>query len=164
MTAPRIVILGNDSSSLATMHDLLIEEGYRTLRCRPQDVTDAHAVVRHAHPDLVILDLWLAKREDGWAFLRRLCADLETANLPAIIASGQPEMPLGVAELLRTMQCQVMVKPFDSQELLRAIETALGPSPVQSHRGVPMPAASHADPSVAEMPNYSLVAATGDAV
>jgi len=129
MTAPRIVILGNDYSSLSLMHDRLIEEGYRTLRCRPRDVTDAHAVVRRTQPDLVILDLWLAKRADGWAFLTRLCADLETADIPAVIASGQPEMLPGQDELLRTMACHVMVKPFDAQELLRAIETVLGPSP-----------------------------------
>ncbi len=35
----------------------------------------------------MILDLWLAKREDGWAFLARMCADLETMHIPAIIAS-----------------------------------------------------------------------------
>jgi hypothetical protein len=47
MTVPRIVLLGNDYSSLSLIHDLLIAEGYRTLRCRPQDVTDAHAVLGH---------------------------------------------------------------------------------------------------------------------
>jgi DNA-binding response OmpR family regulator len=153
MTAPRIVVLGNDYSSLSLMHDLLIAEGYRTLRCRPQDVTDAHAVVKRAHADLVILDLWLAKRADGWAFLRRLCADLETADIPAIIASGQSEMPPGAAHLLRMMACHVMVKPFDAQELLRAIAAVLGPSPVHT--------ASHADPSVAETADYPLLAAAG---
>ena len=159
MTAPRIVLVGNDSFSLSTMHNLLIEEGYRTLRCRPQDVTDAHAVVKRAQADLVILDLWLAKRADGWAFLKRLCADLETAHIPAIIASGQPEMPPGAAELLRTMACHVMVKPFDAQELLAAIAVALGPSLVQSQRGAPMHAASHTASSIAEMPDNSLATA-----
>jgi CheY-like chemotaxis protein len=159
MTAARIVLLGNDSSSLSTMHALLIEEGYRTLRCRPRDVTDAHAVVKRARPDLVILDLWLAKRADGWAFLRHLCADLETADIPAIIASGQPTPPPGADELLRRMACQVLVKPFDSQELLSAIATALGPSPAARSFGAYVHAASHADPSVAETPDASLAAA-----
>lgn len=137
MTAPRIVLLGNDFSSLSLMHTLLTDEGYRTLRCRPQDVTDAHAVVKRAQADLVVLDLWLAKREDGWAFLARMCADLETANIPAIIASGQPEMPPGAAELLRTMACHVLATPFDADELLRAIAAALGPLPVRRARAAP---------------------------
>src|SRR6476646_8345766 len=119
MTAPRIVLLSNDDAPLSAMHALLTAGGYRTLRCRPRDVTDAHAVVKRAQADLVILDLWLAKREDGWAFLARMCADLETMHIPAIIASGQPEMPPGAADLVRTMACHVMVKPFDAEELLR---------------------------------------------
>lgn len=151
MTAPRIVILGNDFSTLSTMRDLLSEEGYRTLRCRPQDVTDAHAVVKRAQADLVILDLWMARREDGWAFLRRMCADLETMHIPAIIASGRPEMPPGATELLRTMACHVMVTPFHIRELLDAITAALGPSPVR--------AAPHVHPSVAFPADDSLVAA-----
>jgi DNA-binding response OmpR family regulator len=159
MTAPRIVLLGNDSSSLSLMHNLLIEEGYRTLRCRPQDVTDAHAVVKRAQADLVILDLWLAKRADGWAFLRRMCADLGTADIPAIIASGQPEVPPGAAELLRTMACHVMVKPFDAQELLCAIETVLGPSPAARSFDAYVLTALHADPPVAETADELLPAA-----
>jgi len=129
MTASRIVLLSNDDAPLAAMHALLSDEGYRTLRCRPRDVTDAHAVVKRAQADLVILDLWLAKREDGWAFLARMCADLATAHIPVIIASGQMETLPKQAEMLRTMQCHVLVKPFDAQELLCAIEAALGPSP-----------------------------------
>lgn len=163
MTAPRIVLLGNDDAPLSAMHALLTAEGYRTLRCRPRDVTDAHAVVKRTQADLVILDLWLAKRADGWAFLRRMCADLGTMHIPAIIASGQPEMLPGQDALLRTMACQVMARPFDSQELLRAIETVLGPSPVRSNRGPPVHAPSHADPSVAEMPDYLLAVAAEDA-
>jgi DNA-binding response OmpR family regulator len=139
MTAPRIVLLSNDDASLSAMHALLTDAGYRTLRCRPRDVTDAHAVVKRARADLVILDLWLAKREDGWAFLARMCADLETMDIPAIIASGQMEMLPQQDELLRTMACHVMVKPFDTQELLTAIGTALGASPATRVRVVQLP-------------------------
>ena len=129
MTAPRIVLVSNNDAPLGAMHALLSNEGYRPLRCRPRDVTDAHAVVRCAQADLVILDLWLAKREDGWAFLARMGAELATADIPVIIASGPMETLPKQAEMLRTMQCQVLVKPFDAQELLCAIAAALGPSP-----------------------------------
>jgi DNA-binding NtrC family response regulator len=158
MPAPRIVLLSNDSSSLSLMHDRLSAEGYRTLRCRPQDVTDAHAVVKRVQADLVILDLWLAKRADSWAFLRHLCADRDTAHIPAIIASGQSEMPKGAAELLRTMACHVMAQPFDAEELLSAIAAALGPSPVHAGRDIREDAATDAR-SLA----YPLAAAGEDA-
>ncbi len=144
MTAPKIVLLSNDSASLSAMHTLLTSEGYHLLRCRPQDVTDAHAVLKRAQADLVILDLWLAKREDGWAFLARMCADLETMHIPAIIVSGQREMLPKQAELLRTMHCHVMADPSDAHELLRAIVAALGPSPMRMSPDASMRRAAHA--------------------
>jgi len=143
MTAPRIVLLGNDDAPLAAMYALLTDAGYRTLRCRPRDVTDAHAVVKRTQADLVILDLWLAKREDGWAFLARMGADRATAQIPAIIASGPMERLPGQDEMLRTMRCHVLVTPFDAEELLAAIEAALGPSPVAAVVGGPAILAVH---------------------
>ena len=36
MTAPVIAVLDNDPAILSLMHDLLTEEGYRTLRFPPE--------------------------------------------------------------------------------------------------------------------------------
>jgi len=57
MTAPVIAVLDNDPSFLSLMHELLTDEGYRILRCRPDDVVSAHALVKRVRPALVILDL-----------------------------------------------------------------------------------------------------------
>lgn len=129
MRVPRIAILDNDSFSLGALYTLLTDEGYRIFRCRPRDLTDAHAVVKRAAADLVILDRWLAKRADGWLFLKRLCADRDTAHIPAIIAASKPDIPPRTADLRLAVRYQVMVKPFDANELLAAIEAVLGPSP-----------------------------------
>ena len=137
MMAPLIVLLGNDASSLAALHEVSSDAGYRTLRCRPQEVTDARAVLKRADADLAILDLWAARREDGWAFLRRLWADIDTTHLPSIVVTGETEAPPMGADLLRTMHCQVMRKPLDARELLRKIAAALGPSPATRARGNP---------------------------
>jgi response regulator RpfG family c-di-GMP phosphodiesterase len=96
MTAPRIVLLSNDDASLSAMHALLTDESYRTLRCRPRDVIDAHAVVKRARAALVIMDVWLAERTDGWVFLAHLHTDPETMHIPTIITAGQDD-PRAVA-------------------------------------------------------------------
>ncbi len=163
MTAPRIVILGNDFSSLSLMHDLLIAEGYRTLRCRSHDVTDAHAVVKRAQADLVILDLWLAQPGDGWEVLKKIWADPATMHTGVVIMIGQAVVPSLQIEILRAMRCPVVAKPFDAQELLRAITAVLGPSPVRLNRRAPVHAASHADLSVPDLPGYPLAAAAEEA-
>jgi len=137
MTTPRIALLDNDPAALSLLHELLTDEGYRTLHCRPDDMVSAHALMKRARPALVILDLWSAKREGGRAFLTHLWGDGETAYIPAIITSGPKEMPPRQDEMLRTTRCQVLGTPFDARELLRAIETVLGPSPAGIVAGDP---------------------------
>lgn len=126
MAAPRIVILDSDPFSLGALHDPLTDAGYRVFRFRPRDVADAYAVVKRARADLVILDRWLARREDGWALLKRLWADPETTDLPAIVVAGEADaLPVG-GELLRAMRCRVVRKPLDDRSLGNEIAAALG--------------------------------------
>lgn len=125
MTAPVIAVLDNDPSFLSLMHDLLTDEGYCTLRCRPDDVLSAHALVKRARPALVILDLWLAERDDGWAFLTHLWGDRETTYIPALIVTGEPVLLPEHATALRAKHCPVVQKPCDLQDLLTAIATIL---------------------------------------
>lgn len=153
MTAPRIVLLDNDPFSLGALHDLLDDAGYRIFRCRPQDVTDAHAVVKRARADLVILDRWLAKREDGWAFLKRLWGDAETTHIPAVMMTAEPASLPVRADVLHALHCQVVRAPCDAEELLGAIVAVLGPSPVQREHGPRLLGLSSADPSVADLPD-----------
>ncbi|MDQ2784269.1 MAG: response regulator [Chloroflexota bacterium] len=126
MTAPRIALLDNDPAALSLMHELLTNAGYRTLRCRPNDVISAHALVKHAPPALVILDLWVATHDGGWAFLQHLWSDRDTAQIPALIVTGEPVLLPMHAATLHAKRCSVVRKPFDRQDLLTAIATILG--------------------------------------
>jgi DNA-binding NtrC family response regulator len=126
MTAPRIVILDSDSFALGALHDPLADAGYRVFRCRPRDVADAYAVVKRARADVVILDRWLAKRQDGWALLKRLWADLDTTHIPAIVVAGEADALPVAGELLHAMRCRVVRKPLDDRSLRNEIAAALG--------------------------------------
>jgi CheY-like chemotaxis protein len=75
---------------------------------------------------LVILHRRLTERGDGWAFLRRLRADLDTTHLPAIVVAGEAGALPVAAELLRTMRCRVLREPIDAAAVRRAIAAALG--------------------------------------
>jgi DNA-binding response OmpR family regulator len=127
MTAPVIALLDNDPAFLSAMHDLLTAAGYRTLRCRPDDVLDPHALVGRFQPALVILDRW-GWGGDGWEFLKHLWADPRTAPIRVVLTGGQRVGPSLHADLLRTMRCQVVRTPLDRHALLRAVEAVLGPS------------------------------------
>ena len=138
MTHPIIAILDNDPSFLSLMHDVLSEEGYRTLLWHPGEESDVHALLRRAQPHLVVLDLWLKRRDEGWDVLKRLWGDCETTQIPAVILSGSPEILPVKVDALRALHCQVVRKPFrlhdlrdlrDLYDLLAAIERVLGRSP-----------------------------------
>jgi Zn-finger nucleic acid-binding protein/CheY-like chemotaxis protein len=128
MTAPVIAILDNDASFPSAMHDLLSAAGYRTLRCRPNDVLDAHALAKRIQPALVILDLWWRRGGDGWEFLKHLWADPITTQIGVVLTCGQAVAPSLQADLLRAMRCQVIRTPLDHREVLCAIAAVLGPS------------------------------------
>jgi CheY-like chemotaxis protein len=127
MTAPMIALLDNDPPFLSAMHDLLTGEGYRTLRCRPDDVLEAHALVRRFQPALVILDRWW-QGDDGWDFLKHLWADPRTTHIRVVLTAGEeaPSSSLH-SEILRAMRCRLLRTPMDRDGLLRAVEAVLGP-------------------------------------
>jgi hypothetical protein len=102
----------------------------------------------------VILERWLAKREDGWAFLKRLWGDAETTHIPAIIVSGELASLPVQADVLHALHCQVVRAPCDAQELLGAIAAVLGPSPVQREHGPRLLGISAADPPAADLSDY----------
>lgn len=135
MTAPTIAVLDSDPSFLSLMHDLLTDEGYRTLGWPASEGARAHTLLRRLQPHLVILDLWMEERGEAWAFLKRLWGDVETTHIPAVIVTGEPELLPVQADVLHALHCQVVRKPFTLPDLLAAIVAVLGPSPAQQDRG-----------------------------
>ncbi|MGI8688051.1 MAG: response regulator [Thermomicrobiales bacterium] len=161
MMAPIIALLDNDPFFLSLMHDVLTDEGYCTLRWCAGGCDDAHALLRRAQPQLVILDLALKQRDDGWEFLKRLWGDFETTQIPTIIVSEQPEALPVTADVLRAMRYQVVRKPFllhdlrdlrDLHDLLTAVEQMIGRSPTKCARGEGVYPVSSGDACVPDVP------------
>lgn len=144
MAAPTIALLDNDPSFLSLMHDVLTDEGYRTLRWCATEGSDVHAMLRRAQPELLVLDLRLTRRDDGWDLLKCLWGDFETTHIPSVILAREPKTLPVKPDVLRAMHCQVVRKPFhlhdlrdlrDLHDLLTAIERVLGRSPVKCAHG-----------------------------
>ena len=145
-----IAVLDNDPSFLSLMHELLTEEGYVPLLWDADAQPDPHALLRQVQPALVILDLWIERRDDGWELLKRLWADVETTHIPAVIVTGEPAVLPVRADLLRAMHCEVVRKPFDLHDLLTTIATVLGSSPARWKRGARGAVSSMSDPRVVD--------------
>jgi two-component system KDP operon response regulator KdpE len=116
--APRILLVDDEPSILATMAPLLRGRGYEVATATAGHAA-LDAVARDA-PDLVILDLGLPDL-DGIEVCRRL---REGRNVPIVVLSARNREPDKVAALDAGADDYV-TKPFGSEELLARIRAAL---------------------------------------
>jgi CheY-like chemotaxis protein len=119
----RHILAGDDSPTILELfREILEDEGYRvTLSNRALDVER----VKEVSPDLVILDHMLDDGDgSGWQLLRDLKRDAATANLPVIVCTGAVQRVRAGADFLREVGAGVVIKPFDIEDLLRAVDAA----------------------------------------
>jgi two-component system, OmpR family, response regulator len=76
---------------------------------------EAFAVLRHAAPDLVLLD-YMMPEMDGTAILAALQADPATRHIPVVFMTAK-SMPAEVAKLVASGAAAVIAKPFDPMAL-----------------------------------------------
>jgi CheY-like chemotaxis protein len=76
---------------------------------------EALGVLRHAAPDLVLLD-YMMPEMDGTAILAALQADPATRHIPVVFMTAK-SMPAEVAKLVAAGAAAVIAKPFDPLEL-----------------------------------------------
>jgi CheY-like chemotaxis protein len=118
----RTILVVDDDADTRELLDLELRgSGFETIFAR--DASGAVAIARAEHPDLIVLDMMLPGR-DGFAVLEELRESPEDERMPVIVFSGtvggkgrDRATSLGAAGFL--------AKPFETDELLGAIDRAL---------------------------------------
>ena len=102
---------------------LLEEEGYQvsTLSFAPQDVFE----VERIHPDLVILDLVFGVESAGWQLLQKMRMYPPTAEIPIIVCTAATQQVREIEGQLSAHNAVLIAKPFDIDELIRAVKLRL---------------------------------------
>src|SRR5438093_809056 len=114
---PRIVLINDDTIFLTLMEELLEGmERYQVSTCRQWE--DAYHFVKHARPDLVILDIVFGGEERGWKILELLTLDPSTRPIPVIVCSAAVRSLQDHEPLLHRYGIGVLPKPFDLDALL----------------------------------------------
>jgi CheY-like chemotaxis protein len=125
-TAGQVVVVEDDRPSLALFDAYLTGAALDVVTAR--DGQSGLAAVRRTRPDAVLLDIRLPGI-DGWAVLKALKADPETADIPVIVVSIVDEQSRGV----ELGAAAYLVKPVRREELLSAL--ARVGVPVATHAG-----------------------------
>lgn len=121
--AARLLVIDDDQAILNLYIEVLEDEGYQVIACESQD--DAVACITREQPDLVILDLWMQSPVSGWEIYQQLATHPDTAMIPVIISTAATERHLKPPADLQGSEINVLLKPFEIDDLLAAVKAGL---------------------------------------
>lgn len=117
--------VNQDTLFLGLMDELLREEGYDTVILKASG--KAYQDIKHRQPALVVLDIRINDPEAGFTVIDLLRIDPQTAYIPIIICSTATQIIRENEQRLRDKGCEILMKPFNIEELLALIATIIGP-------------------------------------
>lgn len=117
--APRVLLIEDDPSVCALLRDALEESGLRVLS---SDHALAPVDVAQLHPDLVLLDLMLAREDRGWRLLHDLRATPGASAIPVLVCTADHALVRRESDQLRALASGVVLKPFDLGDLLGRVD------------------------------------------
>ncbi|GCE08610.1 response regulator [Dictyobacter aurantiacus] len=129
MTA-RILII-EDEPDILELYRLLLEgEGYELYATDTiyKDLTE----VEHIQPHLIMLDLMIGFKQEGWEFLESLQKDARTASIPLLLCTAAEHELRDKIDALKTPTIDIVFKPFDVEDLLRVVKKLLTISPIRT--------------------------------
>ncbi len=125
MTAKARVLIADDEPHIRRILQFLLQnEGFEVQTA--EDGAKALAMIRNWRPDLILLDVMMPYM-DGFAVLKNIRDNFDTAHLPVIMLTAKGE----VADKVRGLRGganDYMIKPFDQDELLLRVCNLLNTS------------------------------------
>jgi CheY-like chemotaxis protein len=120
---PHVLVIDDDQAIVRVYTELFEEEGYRvtTWQFPEQDVE----AIKQVEPDVVLVDLFFGESDAGWRYVEFLRARPETAELPVVVASASSRLRGAEREQLAAWDCRVVIKPFDIDVVIAAVEDAI---------------------------------------
>ncbi len=120
---PHIVVVNDTQEILDLFRDILEEEGYRVslYSYAFQEVDEIHSLL----PDLVILDFVIGGEAHGWQLLQKMKMTRETMSIPVIVCTAALQLARELSGHLKAKSVTVVLKPFDIDDLLRAVASSL---------------------------------------
>lgn len=121
MTKRRVLIIEDEPHIVLSLEFLLQREGYETAAAT--DADEGLALVRRLHPDVVLLDIMMPKR-NGYEICQTIKADPELRGIPIIMVSARGQ-EVEVLKGLELGASAYVTKPFGNAEILEAVRAVL---------------------------------------
>ncbi|HEX5993107.1 MAG TPA: response regulator [Thermomicrobiales bacterium] len=121
---PHVFAINASVEFLNIIRELFQEEGYNVTTSN--FAPNSFAQIEALQPDALIIDIAIGQ-EAGWELLEQLDADADTAGIPALIVSTDPQLlARAEAHAARYGKHRFLAKPLDLEAMLEAIQEMIG--------------------------------------
>jgi len=121
MSQKKILVVDDEINILKTLTDLLSSSGYEVVTA--MDGKAGIEMAKKAKPDLVLLDIMMPK-VSGIELLKQVKSKTKHAHIPIIVLSAKSNIET-IEEAMKNYADKYITKPYDPQDLLTSIQTAL---------------------------------------
>ena len=118
----RILVVNDSPEILDLIRDILEDEGYEVVlhSYASRDLVE----IKQVRPNLIVLDFIIGGEDHGWQLLQKLKLDRETEAIPIVVCTAAVGLVRELEGHLRTKGINVVLKPFDIDDLLRQVDAA----------------------------------------
>jgi two-component system, OmpR family, response regulator VicR len=126
----RILVIEDEPDILELYRLLLETEGYEVYSTdiAYTDLTE----VERIRPHLIILDLMMGIKQEGWQFFNLVRQDPSAASIPLILCTAAEHELKGKIDKLNIPLVDIVFKPFDVDYLLQVVQKMLALSPIKA--------------------------------
>ena len=121
---PLIAIIDDDAAIVDWAVDLLTDASYRVMSATNRDT--AYDRLRQQRPDVILVDLHMDHRGEGWVLLDLLQATPALVTIPVILWSADASALHARAHRITAKGWQWLTKPCTPTQVLAAIEHSRG--------------------------------------
>jgi CheY-like chemotaxis protein len=120
---PHVLVVNDTQEILDLFQEILEGEGFR-VSLSAFAIKNLDTIIELA-PDLVILDFLMGGEQAGWQLLQKMKMDRRTADIPVVVCTAALSMVRDLEGHLRSKNVGVVLKPFDIDDLMGEVTTAL---------------------------------------
>ena len=121
----KLIMVINDTEEILELFEMILtEEGYE-VNLYSYQVRELDQV-KKVNPDLLIVDQMIMDESPGWQLVQKMKMDPTTANIPIVVCTAAINKIKELEGHLKEKNVQVVIKPFDIEELISAVKKGLG--------------------------------------
>lgn len=123
MPSRTLILIIDDNEAILDLFSLIMEEEGYEVHLR-QNVFENLLDIEMLTPNLILLDLFMGKEQQGWKFLQRLKVHRPTTSIPLLLCTAA-KLSGDQEGYIQQRGIPVIQKPFELDELTRQIREAL---------------------------------------